>query len=113
MTKLFTKLCSKFLNCNLCRTLWGCRGSCIKDFKCKKLVKIRTLIIFSTLITKLAVEEDTVVYKETKQMSHEGILEILGHVETGKLRKTLENLWIPTAMAPALAQQMFNWWQND
>ena len=54
VTKLFTKLCSTFLNCDLCMTLWRCRGSCIgicflcvllhasmKDFKCKKWVKIK------------------------------------------------------------------------
>ena len=52
-------------------------------------------ILFSTSITKLTVEEDTVAYKEKRQMSHEGILEILGHVEIGTPRKTLENLWIP------------------
>ena len=67
----------------------------------------------STSTTKLTVEEDTVAYKEINQMSHEGILEILGHVETEKPKKPLENLWIPSATAPALAQQMFNWWRND
>ena len=92
----------------------------IKDFKYKKweqnknlMKEIEKKVLFSTSITKLTVKEDTVAYKEMKQMSHEGILEILGHVETGKPRKTLENLWIHTATAPALAQQMFYWWQND
>ena len=70
-------------------------------------------ILFSTSIMKLTVEKDTEAYKEKRQMSHEGILEILGHVEIGKPRKTLENLWIPTATSPALAQQIFNWWQNE
>ena len=70
-------------------------------------------ILFSTSITKLTVEEDTVAYKEKRQMSHEGILEISGHVVTGKQRKALDNVWIPTATAPALAQQIFNCRQND
>ena len=69
-------------------------------------------VLFSTSITKLIVEEDSRVQGD-EQMSHEGILEIFGHVQTGKPRKTLENLWIHTATAPVLAQQMFNWWQND
>ena len=84
MTKLFTKLCSTFLNCDLCRTLWGCRGSCIgicflfvllyvrmKDFKCKKweqnknwMKEREEKVLLSTSITKLTVEEDTIEYKE-------------------------------------------------
>ena len=46
--------------------------------------------LLSTLITKLTVEEETVAFKEMKQMSHESI-----------------------RTAPALAQQIFNRWQND
>ena len=75
--------------------------------KNKNLMKRREkIILFGISIIKLTVEEDTVAYKEMKQMSHEGILEIMGHVEIGKPRKVLENLWIPTATVPALAQQM-------
>ena len=71
--------------------------------KNKNLIEEREKkVLFSTSITKLTVEEDKVAYKERNQMSHEGILEILGHVETGKPRETLEKLWIPTATAPAL-----------
>ena len=61
--------------------------------KNKNLIKkSEKKILFSKSIAKFIVEEDTEAYKEIKQMSHEGILEILGHVETGKPRKTLENL---------------------
>ena len=69
MTKLFTKLHSTFLNCDMCRTLLGCRGSCIgigfwfillhaqavgknKNWM-KQQGKKR---LFSTLTTKLTVE---------------------------------------------------------
>ena len=47
--------------------------------KKKNLIKEReNEILFSTSITKLTVEKDAVAYKEMKEMSHEGIVEILG-----------------------------------
>ena len=66
-------------------------------------------ILFRTLTTKLAVEEDSVVQRDM-QMSHKGFF---GHVEAGKPTITDENLWISTARAPARSQPMFNRWQND
>ena len=52
-------------------------------------------ILFSTLETQLTVEEDTVAYKEMKQMSHEGMLEILGHLEMENRKKPLKNFGFP------------------
>ena len=59
--------------------------------KNKNLIKERKKkILFSTSIRKLTVEEDTEAYKEMKQISHQGIVEILGPIETGKMSKTFE-----------------------
>ena len=52
-------------------------------------------ILFSTLETQLTVEEDTVAYKEMKQMSHEGMLEILGHLEMENREKPWKNFGFP------------------
>ena len=77
MTKLFTKLHSIFINCELSMSLWGCRGSCTG--KCFWFILLLVQAVdknknwmkrcgkkrlFSTLTTKLTVEEDTVAYNE-------------------------------------------------
>ena len=62
----------------------------------KNVVKEREKkILFSTLTTKLTVEEDTVAYKEMKQMSHEGILEILNHVRQENRKKPWKSFGFP------------------
>ena len=49
--------------------------------------------LFSTLTTKLAVEERSVAYNEICRCL---IKFFLGHVETGKPMQTDENLWVAT-----------------